>query len=412
MGKNKLSALLLSIIVAFSLWLYVVNNVSQEDSATISGIPVTMVGESVLNERNLMVTDVSTKTVSLRLSGARSELSKVNAGNILVKVDLSQIYEPGERIPLTYKPGYPGDVASNAFVEESKNPGSVYVSVDYRRTKDIPVAVKWTGTRSGNYLYDTENALLDYPAVNIVGPAAVVDQIENAIIEVDLSQRQESFSESFRYTLCNAAGEPVDAEQIVTNVEEVRLDVQIQRIKDVQLKVDLVYGGGANEQNTVVKLDTETIRVSGGTAVLDALGYTLTLGSINLGELEKGTEQTFPITLPEGVTNQTGVNEVKVSVRFVGLRTKEFVVENIQSVNIPEGMEAEIISANLTVKVRGSEEEINRLTEKNIFAVVDFTNAEAGTSTYKAAITFSDEFKTVGALKTHSVSATVQPKEG
>lgn len=410
MAKNRLRSLLLSIVVAFGLWLYVVNNVSQEDSATISGIPVTLVGESVLNDNNLMITDVSTKTVSLRLTGTRSDLGKVNAGNITVKADLSQIEEPSERHPVEYKISYPGDVPSNAFVVESKNPGSVYVSVDYRRTKEIEVAVKWTGTRSDNFLYDTENALLDYSTITIVGPAAVADLIERAVVEVDLTQRQESFSESFRYTLCDAAGEPVDAAMIMTNVEEVRLDMQIQRIKDLKLVVDLVYGGGATENNTVVKLDTESIRVSGGSAVLQELGDTLTVGTINLGELEKGTELPFPISLPEGVTNQTGVSEVKASVRFTGLRTKEFEIENIQSVNVPEGMEAEIISTKLTVKVRGSEEEIGKLTEKNIFAVVDFTNAEAGSATYKASITFSEEFKTVGALKTHSVSATVQPK--
>lgn len=410
MRKNKLYSMLLSVLVAFSLWLYVVNNVSQEESITISGIPVTMVGESVLNERNLMVTSVSTQTVSLRLSGARSELGKVNANNIIIKADLSQIYEPGEKIPLTFKPTYPGEVPSNALVEEYKNPGIIYVGVDYRREKTIPVTVKWTGTRSEKFLYDTENAVLDYPSVTIVGPAAVADQIEQAVVEVDLSQRQESISESFRYTLCDAKGEPVDAESIMTNVEEIRLDLQIQRIKELKLVVDLIYGGGATEQNTSVDLSLRTIRVSGGDAVLEQLGDTYTVCTVNLSEIEKLTENTYPITLPEGVTNQTGVNEVDVKIWFTGLRTKEFEIENIQSINVPEGMEAEIISTKLTVKVRGSEKEINALTEKDITAVVDFSNAEAGTSTYKAAISFGDEFKTVGALKTYSVSATVQAK--
>lgn len=410
MRKNKLNYILLSLVISFSLWLYVVNNVSQEDTTTISGIPVNITGETVLNEQNWMITGISSQTMAVKLTGARSELAKVNASNILAKVDVSQINKVGDRIPLYPKLTYPGEVASNAFVEESKNPGVIYVSVDYRREKPVPVKIKWTGTRSADFLYDTENIVLDYASVTVVGPAAVADQIEQAIIEVDLSQRQKSISESFRYTLCNADGEPVDAEQIMTNVEEIHLDMQIHRIKELKLVADIIPGGGATEDNVSVTMTLDTIRVSGGDAVLEEMGDTYTVCTVNLAEIERNIEQTFPINLPEGVTNQTGVNEVTVNVKLSGLRSKEFVVESIQSINVPEGLEAEIINASLTVKVRGPKEEIDKLTEKNIFATVDFTGAEVGSATYKAVITFSDEFKSVGALKTNPVSATVRAK--
>ena len=85
---------------------------------------------------------------------------------------------------------------------------------------------------------------------------------------------------------------------------------------------------------------------------------------------------------------------------------------HIEKINVPEGMIAEIINTNLTVRVRGPEEEISRLTEKDISAVVDFSAAEAGTATYKAVIQISEEFPNVGAMKTSSVSATVLPVEG
>ena len=147
--------------------------------------------------------------------------------------------------------------------------------------------------------------------------------------------------------------------------------------------------------------------------MLDELGETYTVCSINLADIEKSSnELTYTINLPEGVTNQTGVSEVVVTVRFSGLKTKDFVVDHLEMINVPEGMVAEIINANLTVRVRGPEEELNRLTEQDISAVVDLSAAEAGTATYKATIVFGEEFPNVGAMKTSSVSATVLPKEG
>lgn len=413
MRKNKLYSVLLSVLIAFGIWLYVVSTVSQEDDQTFTGIPVVMEGESVLTERNLMVTSVSTNTVTLHLSGTRSNLNKVNSSNITVKTSLSEIYEPGERIALSYSISYPGDVPSNAFVEESRSPSHIYVNVDYRRTKEIPVSVKWTGTRSEDYLYDTENAVLDNSTVTIVGPAAVVDLIEYALVEVDLTDQVESLSESLRYTLCDADGEPVDAEQITTSVEEIRVELQIQRIKTLQLTAELVYGGGATESNTTVTMDPEVIRVSGSEAVLAEIGETYSVGTINLAELEQTSNMLqYTISLPDGVTNQTGVTDVTVTVRFTGLKTRDFTIDNIQSINVPEGLEVEIISAKLTVKVRGPAEEIDNLTEDDIIAVVDFSSAEIGAATYRATFSFSEGFANVGAMKSSSVSATVQAAEG
>ena len=411
--ERRITSAILSLVIAFGLWWYVVNNVSKEDDITFNNIPVVREGETVLNEKNLMITEISTDSVSMNLIGTREDLNKIDSSNLSVKINLSNIEEPGERIPLTYTPSYPATVANTAFEVSHKNPSVIFVSVDYRRTLEIPVIVKWTGTRSENYLYDTENYTLDYSTVTITGPATVADQIKYAQVLIDLTDRSESFSESFRYTLCNVDGEPVDAQRITTSVEEVQLTAQIQQIKEVDLVVDVVYGGGATAKNTAVSLSPEVIRVSGGEAVLEELGDRYTVGTIVLADIEKSShEQTFPLSLPEGVTNQTGVSEVTVTIRFSGLKTKEFVVDNIEMVNVPEDMTAEIINANLTVRVRGPEAEISQLTEEDISAVVDLSAAEAGTATYKAVIQISDKFPNVGAMKTSSVSATVLPKEG
>lgn len=413
MRRNKLYSMLLSLVVAFGLWLYVKNNVSIEDNNTFYNIPVVMEGETILNEENLMITSVSANTVSLNLSGARSDLSKLDSSKLAAKVDLSGIKEPGERIPLSYTITFPSDVSPSAFTQGNKNPGAIYVDVDYRRVTEIPVLIKWTGNRSEDYIYDTENAVLDNNTVTISGPASVVDTIDHARVEIDLTEQVKSISQNYRYTLCDVEGNPVDAGQITTNLEEVRLEMQIQKIQEIQLNADVVYGGGANEHNTTVEISPATIRVSGGEAVLAELGDTLTICTVNLADLDKNVnEQKYTLTLPEGVTNQTGVNEVTVSIRFTGLKTREFTIDQFEAVNVPEGMTVDIISASLSVKVRGPEAEIAALKENNIRAVVDFTNAEVGTATYKVKIVCGDQFPNVGALKTSSVSATVQAVGG
>ena len=411
MAKNKIYSVILSVVVAFGLWLYVVTNVSQEDDVTFYNIPVVMEGESVLADQNLMITYRSAQTVSVNLSGKRNDLNKINNSNLTAKVNLSKIEEPGENIALPYILSYPDNVSANDYMEDSRSPAYIYVDVDTRRTKEVPVQLKWTGSRSEDYIYDTENAVLDYPAITVIGPAAVADLIHHAEIEINLTEQVKSISDSYRYTLCDVNGDPVDAEQISTNVEEIHLDLPIQRIRDVKLAVDVIYGGGANAQNTTVTIEPQSLRLSGGDAVLAEFGDVYTVATINMADIERSTEQLYTLNLPEGVTNQTGVTEAMVIVKFTGLLTKEFTLENFQCINVPEGLDAEIINASLTIKVRGPANEIANLTAEDISAVVDFSNAEVGTATYKATIVFSEEFPNVGALKTNSVSATVQVSE-
>ncbi|MGM9549695.1 MAG: YbbR-like domain-containing protein [Faecousia sp.] len=409
--KNKLVSILLSVAIAFGFWLYVITYISPDSEDTYYNIPVVLEGESVLNERGLMCTSTSSSTVSLQLAGARSDLIKVNSGNITVKADLSKILEPGQKIDLRYTISYPGGVPQNAF--EVLSQSDFYVNVEYRRIKDVPVVVQYVGTRSEDYLYDTENVLLDYSTVNIIGPASSADQIEQAVIEVDLTDRVESLSESYRYTLCDADGNPVDAAEITTDVEEIRLDMKIQRIKELPLVAKVTYGGGATEQNTTVTVTPAAIRVTGSDAALAELGDSFTIAEIDLRTVEKSQELSYAISLPEGITNQTGVSEVTVNIQYSGLSIREFTVSKLQAINVPEGMEAEIINANLTVKVRGPAGQISQLTGEDITAVVDFSNAVAGTATYKASISFSEEFSAVGAVMgPYSVSATVQSTEG
>lgn len=410
MMKSKATSVLLSLIIAFGLWLYVVTNVSQEADYTIYNVPVIMEGESLLNERNLMITAVSADDVDLTLSGNRSDLAKVNNGNMTLKVDLTTIYEPEEKKAMLYTPVYPSGVASTALTIESQYPSNIYVTVEARRNKEVPVEVVWIGSTPEGFMSDRENRVLDHDSVTVVGPASVADLIEKAVIEVDLSEQQESISQDYRYTLCDAEGNPVDAELITTNVEDIHLDVKIQKVKEVKLVAEIIYGGGATEKNTVVEIDPGTIRLSGGGAVLEELGDSISLGKIDLSTIEKSQELTMPITLPEGVTNLSNITEAKVNIRFSGLMVKSFEIENIEAVNIPDELKAEIIEKKLTVVLRGPAADLMKITEEDITIRADFTDAVAGTSTFKATVHFGEEFSAIGAIRSYSVTANVSEK--
>ena len=64
--KNKFLAMAFSVVVAFGLWLFVINVVSPESEKTYYDIPVVLQNKDVLEQRGLMIVS-DTPKVTLAL---------------------------------------------------------------------------------------------------------------------------------------------------------------------------------------------------------------------------------------------------------------------------------------------------------------------------------------------------------
>jgi hypothetical protein len=406
--KNKLVSIALSLLIAFGLWMYVITEVSPNSEQPYLDIPVKMEGETLLRERNLIITDISSTNVDLTLSGNRTDLNELNSSNITLKADMTKIYDPG-----VHKIGYdiilPGHVASNAFTRVSQYPDFITVTVERLiRNKEIPVNIVYQGKAAEGYVVRRADAVLDNTHILVTGPESVVDQITQAVITVDLEGQTESISQNYRFTLCNKDGEGVNSELITVNIEEVHMDLTIHRKKQVDLTVTVVPGGGATEEDVELTLSIDSIQLSGSDIALQQVGDTINLGTINLADYETSTEIVFTIPVYEGVTNDSGETEVKVKLAFRGLMTREIVITEFLITGVPEGYEGKVITEKLTIKVRGRSELVSKLTAQDISARVDFTGEEPGDATVRVNITFSGKYKALGVLGKPTVTTSLQ----
>ena len=405
--KSKLLSVAVSALIAFGLWMYVITEVSPNSEWTYYDVPVKLEGETVLKERQLIITGISDTSVDLTLSGNRSDLNQLDSSNITLKADMTKIYDPG-----THKIGYdiilPGHVASNAFNRVNQYPDSITVTVERLLTKEVPVNIIYQGKVPEGYVVRRADVLMDYEKIKVTGPASVVNQISQAVVNIDLTDKSESISQNFRYTLCNLEGVGVDSEMITVNAEEVHVDLVIHRRKEVALTVTVNPGGGATEKNVEVGLDVKSIQISGSDIALEQVGDSINLGTINLADYETNTKLTFSIPTFEGVTNDSGETEVNVTLTFRGLLTREFTVEDFVITGVPEGYEAEVITEKLTIKIRGPVTTISTLKAEDIVATVDFTGEEAGDATIRVQVTFANTYEGLGVLGKPSVTTSMR----
>lgn len=401
MKNNKVLTALLSLVIALGLWVYVVTVVSPESDAPYT-VPVTFQGEETLKDRGLMRMPGSEQSVAVRIQGNRSDLNQLSQASLLATVDLGLIQEAGV---YQLNVGVSVTDSSVSISVLDKQPKAIEVTIVDYSVKEVPVELSYTGEmKAKDLILDRESAVLSDHVVAISGPAEVVDQIHHANIEIDVTNLKESIDQNYRYQLMDVEGTPVDSRYVTTNVAEINVKMTVQHYKEVPLVAQLVYGGGATEQNTKVTVEPDTIAISGSEEALKNITEIL-LDPIDLTELTASGTVTRAIKLPDTVTNRSGLTIANVKVEFVGLLSRTLNVSDFQLINanVPDGYQIEIVTKRLPVTVRGPSNLVTKLTANDIQVSVDCSGLSMG-NTITAAATVKLPYDSVGTVGKYSVS--------
>lgn len=181
----------------------------------------------------------------------------------------------------------------------------------------------------------------------------------------------------------------------------------IVQLKEVQLTVDIIPGGGATEDDVTVEIDPLTITVSGEAADLAELD-SISLGEIDLSTVFGTQTEKMPINLDASLTNVSGPAEATVTVRVEGLSTKTLEVDNIEIINKPAGYEADLVTQSCTVLVRGPQEALDAVTASQIRIVADLSDLDPSTGTRTVPVrVYLDGSSEVGVVGTYNVSISI-----
>lgn len=409
MKRNKILTAALSIAIALGLWFYVVTVVKPDTTNTYYNIPVAFEGESMMAGQGYMIVGGKDTTVTMELHGNRLDLDKVNSGNITLVVDLSRIDSAGE-VELPYTHRFPGDVPSGALAVQSKSPDTIKLTVAEVDYKYIDVKPLFGGVApdADKYIVLTDKVEINNNRIRIDGPKEVINKIDHAMIQIDLTGRTKTFAEEYEIILVDNEGNPVDDQFVTPSVTVARAQVTVESMKYVRLDVADIPGGGATRQTSSFVYDPGNILVSADENVLSKLTK-IELGVVDLGKLTKATELEFPIEMPPGVTNRSGEETAKVWISFPNLGVKELTVTKFEALNVPEGMYVEWVTQSLKVTVRGPKDDVAKVLANDVTVTVDFANAVASTASFTPVITVNaTKHPNVGAIDDYSISATLQ----
>ena len=216
------------------------------------------------------------------------------------------------------------------------------------------------------------------------------------------SGNQERSLSTYRLYLLDKDGNKLKPKEISGNYDTVSVSMPVLMNKELPLKVSLVGGAGATEENCVVDIEPKSIQVAGDTDVLGKLNQ-IVVATIDLSGFATSYEKTVTIPLENDLRNLSGVTEATVRVSVRGLATEKITATNITTTGTTRSVE--IMTTSLAVTVRAPEDVISQITAENVRVVVDLTNykATSGTVAVPAKI-YVDGFSNAGAVGEYVVN--------
>ena len=398
LGKRILY-IILAIFISCVLWFTISVNEKQERTVEFSGIPIDYVGENVLEENDLVVTNKNVDKINLRLSGKPLTVAKLNRDDITVTVDMSKIRTAGTHF-LEYTIDFGNETkASDITVNASVNYTTVMVKQMVKA--EIPVRGIYDGDIAEGYM----SGSLEFTpgTIEIFGPEDEVSLVDHAWVVLSGTDITQTVSASLPFTLVDAGGNEVEVGNVRSNVDTISVLQEVYMVKDIPLTVNLIGGAGADDYNTVVEITPSSITVSGDPEIVETLNR-IVLGTIDLTSFQSTMTDVKTIVLPDNVVNKTGTPTAEVSVRIVGLDVTKLSVSNIEVTKAPKGYDIEIITQTADITLRGPSEDISAVTAENVRIVADLSGIKASGVFDVDATIYIDGFTEIGAIGTYKIN--------
>lgn len=368
--KKKYLMMAVSLILAIILWMYATNT-DNRNTVRSFNIPVEFLNTSVLEESNLVLSDMENTSVKVQIQGRRNAVFSVKKEDIVATVDVGGFQE-GE---------YYGEVnihvPSSVSVAEV-SPSQIRVRVESRVTEERDVKVSFQGSVPA----DQEAVCTDISTeiVAVTGARSAVRKVVALKAVID-AEKLSGETKNFMVMLV-----PVDAlgqkvENVTAAVSTVSVAASLYKVKSVPLEVVTV--GELPEDLELSSIEApETVVLAGPSDELDAISEIRT-DAVDLSGISASAEVELKPDIPGSVRLASSQKPVKavITVRRITSKIFTYSAEDVELRNVAFGKTAVLVSQSVTIEVRGTDTALEGLSSEDFQLSADCRQLTEGTGT-------------------------------
>ena len=401
---NNLLLKILSLVIAFLVWLIVVNadNPIMTESFAVSDVQ--LLNEAYIDaDGKMCMQDEEQEPIRVTIKAERKVLDRISASDIRAVADLQQAVSLDTdpvMVPITAL--CDGISPENIQV----TPRNLSLHVEDKDTQEFVVNVTTNNTRPDRG-YEVGTLTSNPEKIKITGPVSLINKIDRVNAAVDVSDASEDVTEETEVTVIDKNGEQFsDADLSYLNVSKVYVTARLWKVKsDVRIRAE--YSGTAAEGYAADSVSTtpNVISVAGSDAALETLEEQnntiwIPAEAVDISGKSSDYEEKINISdyLPEGLKLTADSSEdlfIRVNILPEGSTVCEVPTKDIVVENAPDEMQVTFDTAMIEVRIKKTDDDLDDLTENDIRASIDLDDTDEGSYELPVEISLPEGYELV-----------------
>jgi len=397
---------LLSVLLAFIIWMAVVSAVDPVDKRVFSNIKVTLLNTELITDKDMLyeILDNSDIVSRVEVKAKKTILAELNSADIVATADFAQL-STADTIEIKFSL-----LRNDADVEVTNNKDVLKLRIEQSDSKVVKLIVITTGDVAEGYELGKSSS--NPNMVNISGLESKVAKVSYAAVTVNVNQAYEDISIQDSIRLYDE-DDNVILEDIKKNSSVATVNVTILTKKTVPVEFTAMGIPAEGYQVTgVIQSTPDRVTLTGTKQALSNV-YKIIIPEeeLNITGQSEDVVKSVDIKeyLPDGVSLAKGdFNGIVTVIAYIEpIMTREFNISSnrVQITNVPDTMTAELgnVESGYRLVVKGLEEQVGGLVGNQIRGTVDIAAwmeemnmAELTAGTYSIPIDFGlDEAITI-----------------
>ena len=335
----------LSIFIAFALWLIVVNYDDPTISNTYSGIQVEIVNQDALTDQGKVYEILNnTDIINVTITGPRSVIDSLRKENIRAIADMQEL-----TLMDTLGIQLSTDKNFDQLDAIKGDHVAVELNIENLRSSHFPINLVQNGEPAEGYIVGDITS--NQNTVRVSGAESVVSSIVRAECAVNVNGRTSDITTSSEIRLYDGDNQLVEHPSLQLNINNVNINAEILLTKEVPVVYQ--YSGIPLDGYVVeepLTADYETVVIAGKASVLEEISFIeAPATAINVMDKDESYIESVDLSryLPDGVrfadTSFDGMSAVNVHLIKLVMRSLNIPIGNLSVTNLPDGYQAEIL---------------------------------------------------------------------
>ena len=371
---NNLGLKILALFVSVGLWIIAIN-INDPVSENTYTVNVTLQNSGVLSSagKYFEVKDNSDR-IKVVVRGTRTALSQFNQADIVATADMSKITEDN-LVPIELSTTKQSDKIEGIRSESQY----VKLAIEDVRRLQMPIEVKVLNDPADGYILGATQTSQN--VVILSGPESIINQVESAAVEIDVSGATTDVKISLPIHLYSEEDDIIDTSKVNMSVQEISTTASILQKAVVPL---IAIPQGTPTQGYVLNgiiegLPTE-ITIAGKSNIVSKIPYIDISESLDVNDIYQDTSYEININdyLPDGVSlvgtvGNNGILDISVGVDKESEKTIVLDPEAIQVIGVPEGFSATVsdLENDVEVPVSGLKSLLDAVDESKLVPIIN-----------------------------------------